>query len=281
MPFKEYFENKICIVTGAASGIGFALSEALLKVDAVVVMADRDTETLESSVGRLEEYSGRAYPVIVDVTKQEQVQQLIDNAANQHGGIDVLFNNAGIGGTLEIHTVTLEHWRRIIEINLWGVIYGIHAALPIMRCQGRGHIVNTASIAGLMPFPYQALYATTKYGVVGMSECLRFELADEGISVSVVCPGDVATRIYGTPIIGERQEVKPPPGAITAEEAADTILNGVAKKEGIIALPERTRQLWREYWSSPEAADGFFLGIARERRRAYESGGSYYQVPNL
>jgi len=276
MQLEEYFRGKGCVVTGAASGIGFAVTEALLQVGAVVFMADRDTKTLASAVEQLSTYAERVQSMSVDVSNQEQVQHLVEDAASRHGRLDVLFNNAGIGVTIPIGEVTLEHWRRIIDINLWGVIYGIDAALPIMRRQGGGHIVNTASVAGLIPFPYQALYAASKYGVVGLSECLRFELEDEGIHFSVVCPGDVATRIYGTPILGERVEVKPPPGAIPAEEAAQTILTGVANKEGIIVLPEKARQLWREYCKSPDSLETYLLELARQRRRALLSKGSYY-----
>lgn len=276
MSIEEYFRGKGCVVTGAASGIGYAVSESLLNVGATVFMADRDAKTLASSVEQLSEHAGRLHSATVDVTKQDQVQRLIQDAASHHGRLDVLFNNAGIGGTMQILEATLEHWRRVIEINLWGVVYGIHAALPIMRSQGQGHIVNTSSIAGLMPFPYQAIYAATKFAVAGLSECLRFELEEDGILFSVVCPGDVATRIYGTPIIGERREVKPPPNAIPAEEAAQIILAGVANKEGIIAFPEGARRAWREYWASPDGAESFLRNMARDRRRAYEKSGSYY-----
>jgi NAD(P)-dependent dehydrogenase (short-subunit alcohol dehydrogenase family) len=276
MHIEEYFRGKGCVVTGAASGIGFALTEALLQMGAVVFMMDRDTKTLASAVEQLSAHAGRVHSMSVDVTKQEQVQQLIQDAASRHGRLDVLFNNAGIGGTMPFVEVTLEHWRRIIDINLWGVIYGIDAALPIMRRQGGGHIVNTASVAGLVPFPYQAIYAATKYGVVGLSECLRFEFEDEGILFSVVCPGAVASRIWGTPVLGERMEVPPPPDAIPAVEAAQTILAGVANKEGIIVVPESLRQFWIQYYTSPESGESFLRSLARERRRAYESKGSYY-----
>jgi len=212
----------------------------------------------------------------VDVTNQEQVQHMVEHAASRHGRLDVLFNNAGLGGTLPIGEVTLEHWRRIIDLNLWGVIYGIHFALPIMRKQGGGHIVTTSSLAGLLPIPFQAIYCTTKYAVVGLSESLRFELEDEGIHFSVACPGSVVSRIWGTPIVGERLELKPPADAIPAAEAAKTILAGVANKEGIIALPESARSLWRKYWSSPEALESILLDTARQRRSSYQSKGSFY-----
>lgn len=276
MHIEEYFHGKGCVVTGAASGIGFALAEMLLQAGAVVFMTDWDVLTLTSSVEQLNAYGGRVHAMTVDVTNQEQVQHMVTEAASQHGRLDILFNNAGIGGTIPIDAVTLEHWRRIIDINLWGVIYGIHAAVPIMRRQGSGHIVNTASIAGLLPVPFQALYCTTKYAVVGLSESLRFELEDEGIQVSVACPSNVASRIFGTPILGKREEIEPPADAIPAAEAAKTILAGVANQEGIIALPESARSLWRQYCSEPEAVESILRDMARQRRDAYQSKGSYY-----
>jgi NAD(P)-dependent dehydrogenase (short-subunit alcohol dehydrogenase family) len=276
MQVEQYFRGKGCVVTGAASGIGFALSEALLQAGAVVLMADLDTQTLNKAVGQLSAYAGQIHYMAVDVTNQEQVQYMIEEAAACHGRLDVLFNNAGIGGTLPFGEVTLEHWRRIIDINLWGVIYGIHFALPIMRQQGGGHIVTTSSLAGLLPIPFQAIYCTTKYAVVGLSESLRFELEDEGIHFSVACPAGVVRRIWGTPVIGERIEVKPPPDAIPAEEAAKIILDGVANHQGIIALPEKYRQMWRQYWSAPEATESMFLDLARQRRSAFQAKGSCY-----
>ena len=276
MQVEEYFRDKGCVVTGAASGIGYAVSEALLQAGAVVFLVDRDSKTLASAVEQLSSYAGRVYSMSVDVTNQEQVQHMVEHAASRHGRLDVLFNNAGLGGTLPIGEVTLEHWRRIIDLNLWGVIYGIHFALPIMRKQGGGHIVTTSSLAGLLPIPFQAIYCTTKYAVVGLSESLRFELEDEGIHFSVACPGSVVSRIWGTPIVGERLELKPPADAIPAAEAAKTILAGVANKEGIIALPESARSLWRKYWSSPEALESILLDTARQRRSSYQSKGSFY-----
>lgn len=276
MHIEEYFRSKVCVVTGAASGIGLAVSAALLQAGALVVMADRDTGTLTAAVAELGAHASRVQPATVDVTSQEQVQQLVCDAATKYGHLDVLFNNAGIGCTMPIAEATLDHWRRVIDIDLWGVIYGIDAALPIMRRQGSGHIVNTSSIAGLIPFPYQAIYAATKYGVVGLSECLRLELADSGIAFSVVCPGDVATRIYGTPVFGERVQAKPPSNAIPADEAARIILAGVANRSGIIVLPDPAHQLWRQYCTEPDTVETFLQGMARQRRESLAAGKSYY-----
>jgi NAD(P)-dependent dehydrogenase (short-subunit alcohol dehydrogenase family) len=276
MQVEEYFRDRSCVVTGAASGIGFALTEALLQAGAVVFMADRDTKTLTSAVEQLNTYADRVHLMSVDVTNQEQVQHMVADAASRHGRLDVLFNNAGIGGTLPFADVTLEHWRRIIDLNLWGVIYGVHFALPIMRKQGGGHIVTTSSLAGIVPIPFQAIYCTTKYAVVGLSESLRFELQDEGIHFSVVCPGSVVSRIWGTTVMGERIEQKPPAEAIPAADAAKTILAGVANQEGIIVLPESARWLWGQYCSAPEAAENFLLDMARQRRSSYQTKGCFY-----
>lgn len=269
---SRHFDGKVCVVTGAASGIGLAVSAALLAAGAAVVLADRDTDRLAAAVAELAGHDGRVDSATVDVTDARQVQNLIDDTVARLGALDYLFNNAGVGGTLPIGDATLEHWRRIVDLNLWGVIHGVHAALPVMRRQGSGHIVNTASLAGLVPFPYQSLYCTTKYGVVGMSECLRHELAPDNIRVSVVCPGNVVSRIFGTPIIGEAVEAEAPQDAIPAEEAARIILDGVAGAEGIIAFPDGPKQLWRQYWASPETVEGYLQSLASQRRAAFASG---------
>jgi len=276
MQVGEYLRDKSCVVTSAASGIGFALTEALLQAGAVFFMADRDTKTLTSAVEHLSTYADRVHSMSVDVTNQEQVRHMVEDAASRHGRLDVLFNKAGIGGTLPFADVTLEHWRRIIDLNLWGVIYGVHFALPIMRKQGGGHIVTTSSLAGIVPIPFQALYCTTKYAVVGLSESLRFELQDEGIHFSVFCPGSVISRIWGTTVMGERIEQKPSAEAIPAADAAQTILAGVANQDGIIALPESARSLWRQYCSAPEVAENFLLDMARQRRSSYQTKGWFY-----
>jgi NAD(P)-dependent dehydrogenase (short-subunit alcohol dehydrogenase family) len=264
-----HFEGAICVVTGGASGIGRAVGAALLHGGAVVVLADQDAERLASVRDELAEHTGRAETAAVDVMQQEQVRHLIEDATSRHGRLDFLFNNAGVGGFMPIGEATLEHWRRIVDLNLWGVIYGVHAALPIMRRQGSGHIVNTASLAGLVPFPYQSLYCTTKFGIVGMSEALRYELAAYGIRVSVLCPGNVATRIFETTLMGEHVEGLPPQDAITAEAAAQTILTGVAAGDGIIAFPEAPKHLWDVYRTAPEQVDEYMLDLADQRRAAY------------
>ncbi|MDD4306280.1 MAG: SDR family NAD(P)-dependent oxidoreductase [Methanosarcina sp.] len=264
----DYFKDKCCLVTGANSGIGYAISEALLEKGAIVFMAGRNVESLESAAKNLDAYSGQIRISLVDVTKQPEVDKTVQDMVAQEGRIDFLFNNAGIGGTMPTVDATIEHWKSIIDVNLWSVIYGINAALPIMRLQGGGHIVNTSSIAGLVPFPFQALYCTTKYAVVGMSESMRYEFAEEGIHFSVTCPSAVVSRIWKKPILGlVHEEVEAPEDAIPAEEAARIILEGAAEKKGIIVVPEQPGGwIWHEYCNSSEAAEDFLMKMAHERR---------------
>ncbi|AKB53399.1 MULTISPECIES: SDR family NAD(P)-dependent oxidoreductase [Methanosarcina] len=264
----EYFKDKYCLVTGANSGIGYAISEELLKKGAIVFMAGRNAESLESAAKTLDSYAEQIRILLVDVTKQPEVDKAIQDTVAAEGRIDFLFNNAGIGGTMPTVDATLEHWRSIIDVNLWSVIYGINAALPFMRLQGGGHIVNTASLAGLIPFPFQSLYCATKYAVVGMSESMRYEFAEEGIHFSVTCPAAVVSRIWKKPILGPvHEEIKAPEDAIPAEEAAQIILQGVADKKGIIVVPEQPcGWLWHEYCNLSEAAEDFLLKMAHDRR---------------
>lgn len=268
MGVNDYFKDKCCLVTGANSGIGYAISEALLEKGAIVFMAGRNVESLESAAKNLDTYSGQIRILLVDVTKQQEVDKAIQDMVAQEGRIDFLFNNAGIGGTMPTVDATIEHWKSIIDVNLWSVIYGINAALPVMRLQGGGHIVSTSSIAGLVPFPFQALYCATKYAVVGMSESMRYEFAEEGIRFSVTCPSAVVSRIWKKPILGPvQEEVEVPEDAIPAEEAARIILEGVAEKKGLIVVPEQPGGwIWHEYCNSSEAAEDLLMKMAHERR---------------
>ena len=130
----------------------------------------------------------------------------------------------------------------------------------------------------VLALPFQALYCATKYAVVGLSESLRYELAAEGIHLSVVCPGAVATAIWGTPIIGERIEVRPPEDAVSAEEAARDILVGIAEKQGIVVLPESARELWFAYRTSLESTETLLLNLAAQRGDAFRATGSFYKL---
>ncbi len=274
----EYYKNKICIVTGANSGIGYALSEELLKRGGIVYMAGRNPKKVAAAAEQLSTYEDRINTLTVDVTNQKQVQNAIQDTATETGSLDFLFNNAGIGGTLQFETATLEDWKTIIDTNLWSVIYGVDTAVPIMLKQGYGHIINTSSIAGIIPFPFQALYSLTKFGVTGLTESLRYEYAEKGLHFSTICPSNIATPIFKKSIDGKiHDEIKIPKDAYPVDKAANLILDRVAEHKGIIIVPEdQLIDLWKKYALEDPEADKILLQMASKRRAAYEKGGNYY-----
>ncbi len=263
----DVFEGKSCVVTGGTSGIGLAVTEELLKRGAFVSAVGYPQDTVDAAREKLAGYE-RARCSLVNVTEWEAVQAMVAEAVTTCGSLDYLFNNAGVGGTLPYDTVEMKHWKWIVDINLWGVIHGVHAAFPVMKEQGSGHIVNTSSIAGLVPPPYQALYCATKYAVAGMTQSLRYELAHMGIKLSTVCPGNVATPIFG--------DAAPPTDAISPQEAAQIILDGVQRNDSLIVFPESIREMYLQVTRDQTAMDAVMTGMADERRKAYETGGKYY-----
>jgi NAD(P)-dependent dehydrogenase (short-subunit alcohol dehydrogenase family) len=264
----DIFNGKIAIVTGGTSGIGFAVSEALLKRGVTVYVIGSRAESVEKAKSAFSRYPNARFAA-VNVTDAQEVQKMVDDCVSESGRLDYLFNNAGLGATLPFEQVTLEFWKKIVDTNLWGVIYGVHAAFPVMMRQGSGHIVNTSSIAGVFPPPYQAVYSATKYAVTGMTEALRYELAYRGIAFSTVCPSNVATPIFAA-------AGKVPDDAIPADEAAAIILAGVERKDGLIIFPEPMRKMY-EGWKADQAAmDRDLFAMADQRRKAYETGGVYF-----
>ena len=274
----EYYNEKICFVTGANSGIGYALSEELLKRGAIVYMVGRNPDKVLNAAKQLSDYEDRIHTLIVDVTNQKQVEKAIEDTAAEAGRLDFLFNNAGIGGTLPFETATLEDWKTIIDTNLWSVIYGVHTAVPIMLKQGSGHIVNTSSISGILPIPFQALYSLTKYGVTGLTECLKYEYGDKGLYFSNICPSNIATPIFKKSIDGTtHDQIKIPDDAFPADKAAQLILNRVSEHKGIIIVPEDIMvDIWKKYALEEPEAEEFLFKLATDRRAAYEKGGNYY-----
>lgn len=162
----------------------------------IVLLCVAYPEKVAKAAEQLAAHGERVHTLVVDVTNQEQVRQAIEGTAEEAGRLDMLFNNARIGDDRLFETATLEDWKAIIDTNQWGVIYGVHTAVPLMLKQGFGHIVNTASIAGLIPLPFEGLYTLTKHGIVGLTECLRYGYAEKRLSFSVVCPGGIATPIF-------------------------------------------------------------------------------------
>lgn len=261
--FDTHFQGKVAIVTGAASGIGKALSSALARRGATVVLADIDEAGAKAAADDIGAGPpGRASGAGLDVTDAEAVATLVERTAQDHGHLDFLFNNAGIGIVGEVRELTLAHWNRAIDVNLRGVVHGVVAAYPIMIRQGSGHIVNTASLAGLLPSPMLTPYGMTKHAVVGMSTSLRMEAAAHGVRVSVVCPG-----VIDTPLLDKGNPPDLPPvaevpsarkllekaigGAYPPASLAEDVLDAVARNRPLIVAPRHARIPWRVYRLSP------------------------------
>ncbi|MEK8017534.1 MAG: SDR family oxidoreductase, partial [Candidatus Parabeggiatoa sp.] len=192
----DHFKDKVAIVTGGASGIGRALCEALAQKGAVVIAADINSESVQQVAAAITLNGGRVYPAYLDVSQADEIEKLIEKTVSQQGQLDYMFNNAGILITGEVQDMTLEDWHRLFNVNLLGVMYGTTMAYQVMVKQRFGHIVNIASLVGLIPAPMLTAYSTTKYAVVGLSTSLRAEAASLGINISVVCPGWIETGIY-------------------------------------------------------------------------------------
>jgi NAD(P)-dependent dehydrogenase (short-subunit alcohol dehydrogenase family) len=242
------FHNQVAIVTGGASGIGRALCEELARRGATAVVADINYEGAQAVTAAIAANGGRAAAALLDVTSADEVARLVEDTVRAHGRLDYMFNNAGIGVGGEVRDLTLDHWRKCIDINLWGVIYGTAAAYAAMLRAGSGHIVNTASAAGLVGEPGLAPYSVTKSAVVALSAALRAEAEGLGVRVSVVCPGFVDTAIYenaiGMQIDKDEFLAKLPVKLVSAPDAARAILRGVERNEAIIVFPFYARLAW-------------------------------------
>ena len=243
------FKDRVAIVTGGASGIGRGICEELGHLGAVVIVADIRLEGAQKVVAAITAAGGRAGAAHLDVSQTEQVQKLVEVTVGEHRRLDYMFNNAGIGFWGEVRDTSLEQWRQLIDVNLWGVVYGSTAAYAVMVRQGFGHIVNTASLAGLVSVPTATPYAAAKHGVVGLSISLREEAADLGVKVTVVCPGQVRTPFHDSLTLANvhRNGPQSPSGAADGRQAARIILKGVTRNKRIIIFPLRARLTWIKY----------------------------------
>jgi NAD(P)-dependent dehydrogenase (short-subunit alcohol dehydrogenase family) len=245
-------KGKLAIVTGAASGIGRALSQELARRGAKVVATDINVEGLrETAEGHDAIETAR-----LDVRDPAAFQSLVDSSADAHGSLDYLFNNAGIGVGGEVRFLELAHWERIIDINIRGVVHGVHAAYPRMVEQGAGTIVNTASLAGLGATPLLTPYGMSKHAVVGLSKSLYLEAERHGVHVAALCPGGIDTPIvagdnpadlkeregFWKPDVRRYLEAGTGP-LYPVEKLASETLDALSRREPLIILPKRSARI--------------------------------------
>ena len=261
------------IVTGAASGIGRALAGELAGRGCEVVLADLQVALAKEVAAAIRAAGGKARAVRIDVTDFPAMKRLVKETVRRTSRLDYIFNNAGIaiGGGVNLYGI--KDWNKVIDVNIRGVINGIQAAYQIMLEQGFGHIVNTASMAGLMPGPGNTVYTMTKYGVVGLSLSLRGEAALMGVRVSVICPGVIQTPIlegggrYGKMLIEIPPEemrrlferLRPMPPHVFARK----VLDAVAKNKAIIIFP----RWWRVFWWINRLSPALGISLAQKSFR--------------
>jgi len=192
---RSNIEGKVIVITGASSGMGEAAARHLAAQGASVVLGARRIERLQALVGGIAATGGKALAVETDVTDHGQVQRLVDAAVKAYGRIDVLINNAGVMPLSPLERLKIDEWDQMIDVNLKGVLYGIAAALPYMKEQKSGHIINLSSVAGHKLFGGSAVYSATKFGVRALSEGLRQEVKPYNIRTTIISPGAVKTEL--------------------------------------------------------------------------------------
>ena len=235
-------EGKVAAVTGASSGIGEATAVALARAGAAVAIGARREDRLRELAERIDAEGGRARPFAVDVGDEASARGFVQGAHSELGRLDVLVNNAGVMLLGPIDGADTEQWRRMVDVNVLGLLYCTHAALPLMREQGGGDIVNVSSVAGRVAGPGSGVYNLTKFGVNAFSEALRQETAGSGIRVSVIEPGWVDTELAGhneNPMVREAIEKSQRKigESLTADDIAETIAY-VVTRPARVALNE-------------------------------------------
>ena len=250
------FKNKKCLITGAASGIGRATAIAMGKLGANLFLTDINSEGLRNTVQMIKKYGGVVSLIkAFDISNFEEVKTFADEIHKDYGSIDILMNIAGTSIWGSVEQLTHRHWKKMIDVDLWGPIHGIECFIPEMiRAGNGGHLITVSSAAGLVAFPWHAAYSAAKWGILGASEVLRYDLMQYNIDVTVVCPGAVETPLKNTvEIVGvdrthpevKRLEEKFNKRTVTPEKVAQQIIKGIEKKKFLVFTSNDIKLL---YW---------------------------------
>jgi 3-oxoacyl-[acyl-carrier protein] reductase len=218
----QRLNDKVAVVTGGTRGIGFSIAENLAKESAKVFICGRDKARLMTALEALSRSAtdGRSGGVIADVRRYDDCRKVIGGAVETFGGVDILVNNAGVGIFKPVDQMTPEEWDMVIETNLSGVFYCCHAAIPLMRQRGGGYIFNISSLAGVNAFPGGSAYNASKFGLNGFSEAIMQDIRYDGIRVTYIMPGSVATDFAAAPGSRARESWK-----LTGEDIAKTVID--------------------------------------------------------
>ena len=258
------FRDKIAIVTGASSGIGRALALRLAGEGARLALAARDGERLRALAEECKTLGADALPIATDVGDESQCKRMIDRTLTEFGGVDILINNAGIGlgGRLE-ELPDLALFKRVVEVDFFGAVYGAYYALPHLK-KTKGRIVNISSLGGKLAIPYNTSYVAGKHALIGFSDSLRMELADSGVSVTVVCPYWAVTEFHerfmnkeGRPT-GPRGRAIYTKGMMTADRCAGIVLEAARKRKREVVMAPGPIAIWLKL-VAPGVVDKFIV----------------------
>ena len=276
--------SKVALITGGASGIGAALAKELARGGAEVTLADRQLDLANEVAAAIRADGGRANAVELDVRSLPAFERVVEGVIAKSQRVDYLFNNAGIGVAGEMDSYSAADWDDVIDVNLRGVAHGIQTVYPHMIRQRSGHIVNTASMAGLMSAPGQGSYTATKHAVVGLSKALRIEARRHGVRVSMLCPGAVETPIltggkFGRlNLVGASREslrqlwdmARP----MNADVFAQKTLRAVARNEAVIVFPRWWKVFWFAERLSPALGSAISSAVLAHMRGQLEALGA-------
>jgi NAD(P)-dependent dehydrogenase (short-subunit alcohol dehydrogenase family) len=277
------YSGKVAIITGGASGIGAALAKELARAGAEVVLADRQVDLGEQVASAIRSSGGRAAVAEADVRSLPSLTRVVQDTVGRLGAVDYFFNNAGIGVGGEMEAYEPRDWDDVFDVNLRGVANGIQAVYPVMIGQRRGHIVNTASVAGLIATPAQGSYTATKHAVVALSKALRLEAKRHGVRVSVLCPGVIRTPIlsggkYGRlnmvglsekTLLEFWEKLRP----LDVDVLARRAVQAVGRNEAIIVIPGWWKALWLFDRLSPSFSAAVWEKALERSRRDIEAAG--------
>jgi NADP-dependent 3-hydroxy acid dehydrogenase YdfG len=213
--------GKVVAVTGASSGIGEAVAVACAEAGADVAICARRTERLDAVGDRIRSLGRRVFALTADIGDEQQAHAFVEGTAAELGRLDVLVNNAGLMKLGAIESAPTEEWREMVHVNVFGVLYCTRAALPLLRAQGGGHIVNVSSVGGRVVGHFSGVYSLTKFGIGAFSEALRREVKDAGIRVTLIEPGSVATELRSHTRQEVLDEILPAFAGVTPLEAED------------------------------------------------------------
>jgi NADP-dependent 3-hydroxy acid dehydrogenase YdfG len=236
MTMSENIKGKIVVITGASSGLGEATARLLSAEGAIVVLGARRADRIKALADELIAKGGKAMAVITDVTDHIQVERLVGTTVKKFGRIDVMINNAGLMPQSLIERLKIDEWDRMIDVNIKGVLYGIAAALPYMKQQKSGHIINVSSVAGHKVRPGATVYAATKFAVRALSEGLRMEVKPYNIRTTIISPGAVDSELANTitdPEVAERINKFYQETAIPADTFARAVVYAMSQPEDV------------------------------------------------